>query len=477
MSELGFTILLADDDPQRNDLLSSILEASGYHVVKVFSGLDAIDAVKESAPDMLLLDVRLPDINGFEVLQQVKQGENSKNCFVIMISSLLITSSDQSKGFEAGADGYLVFPMSNREFKARINAFVRHKSTLDDLQRSELALKAVLENSEDGIIMLDVDGKITFANKVAHRMFSIAPGHFTDLFFGEPITSREKTIIDIPSGSDVLTVELKVISLNHVHPGVSIVYLHDITERRLKETKMSEQIDRMLSNERQQDKLFSLISHDLRSPFNILIGLTDFLLTEMESISRSELATHVASVNKSAQKVFALLLNLLDWSRLKTGSWYSEFKEINLNELANNVLSVYIEMANYKKIVLENKIDPTISLNADYNILHSVLRNLLANAIKYTNDGGHVVVNAIPAGAEMILQVTDNGAGMSSEKIAMLFDKGRLGEKSHPESGTGLGLQLCKDLIESAGGRLDFSSETGKGTTVSFVLPVHPVHP
>lgn len=456
-------------------MLSELLGTSGYHVLQAFSGEETIRVTREKAPDMLLLDVRLPDVNGFEVLRLIKQENHCKNCFIIMISSMLITSADQSAGFEAGADGYLVFPMSNREFKARIAAYVRHKKTFDDLQRNELLLKAVFENSEDGIIMLDPEGKITFANKVAHRMFSISPGKMDDLFFGKPITSDEKTEIEIPHGSDVLTVELKVISLDHGQEGIFVAYLHDITESRIKEAKMSEQLDRMLCSERQQDKLFSLIAHDLRSPFNILIGLSDFLLKEMEHINRGEMLKYLSSINKSAQKVFALLLNLLDWSRLKSGNWRSEYKQVAIAELVNNVFAVYMEMADAKNIVMENKIDPGTSLSADYNILHSVFRNLLTNAIKYTAPGGHITVNSIPTGPEMTLSVTDDGAGMTAEKKEMLFDKERLDEKSHPESGTGLGLLLCKELIESAGGHIDLISALGKGTTVSFTLPVYPV--
>lgn len=471
MGGYGFSILVADDDQQRNDLLTKLLESSGFSVLSVYSGVDAITAIQENSHDMLLLDVRLPDMSGFDVLKVIKQENNCRDCFIIMISSILITSVDQSKGFESGADGYIVFPMSNREFKARINAFVRHKKTLDHLRQSEYMLRSVFENSEDGIIMLDPEGKITFANKVAHRMFARSPGHMNDLFFGTPITSGGKTIIDIPNGPDALTVELKLINLDHDDHSVSIAYLRDITERRQREEKMSERLDLMLCNERQQDKIFSLIAHDLRSPFNNLIGLTDFLVSEMEHLSRTEIVKHISSVNKSAQKVFALLLNLLDWSRLKSGSWRSENKRILLAELVNDVMALYVEMANAKNIALQNNVDATLTLYADYNVLHSVFRNLIMNSIKFTSPGGYVMANAIPAGDKMILSVTDNGAGMTTEKMNILFDKDHLGEKSHPESGTGLGLQLCKELVESAGGRMEFTSSEGQGTTASFIMP------
>jgi len=155
--------------------------------------------------------------------------------------------------------------------------------------------------------------------------------------------------------------------------------------------------------------------------------------------------------------------------------WWSEYNQVASAGLVNNVFAVYAEMADAKNIVMENKIDPGTSLSADYNILHSVFRNLLANAIKYTAPGGQITVNSISAGSEITLSVTDNGPGMTAEKKEMLFDKERLDEKSHPESGTGLGLLLCKELIESAGGHIDLISALGQGTTVSFTLPVYPV--
>lgn len=441
-----------------------------FFVISAYSGVEGIQITRDQQPDIVILDVKLPDINGFEVLQMIKSWESTKNCFVIMISSVLISSEDQSTGFESGADGYLVFPLSNREFSARILAFVRHKQTIDALTDSELRLKTVLENTSDGMLLLDYEGKIMFANNTAQRLFHRKSDGMNDLMFGLPIVGSGKTIIDIPAEGNLITAEIEVMETGSGKQKVSIVTLRDVTEHRRLAEKMTSQIDHLLNNEQHQDKLFSMIAHDLRSPFNVLLNLTESLIEEHQGMSQDEMIKHLSIIYHSSQKVFNLLVNLLDWSRIKTGSWKQFPQLTNINSVVNEVFTIFVEMAVRKDITLINKVLSSTQLLIDLNILQAILRNLISNAIKFTSPGGYVTVNAEVEPTQLKLWVEDNGSGMSEEKLNNLFDRDHMGEKSHPDSGTGLGLYLCKELVEISGGKLEITSTPSKGTKVCCVF-------
>jgi K+-sensing histidine kinase KdpD len=467
-----FSILIVDDDADRNSILQKLLISMGFTVFFSYDGNDGVAKALEHNPGLILLDVKLPDINGFEVLRMLKSGDFTKNCFVVMLSSVHINSSDQTKGFETGADGYLVFPLSNREFSARIQAFVRHKQTIDSLRNSEQHLRTVLENTADGMLMIDYEGKIKFANNAAQRLFHRTTKTMKNLVFGLPITGTEKTVIDIPVGENIITAEIEVTETGIGKQKVSIVTLHDITEYRKTAEKMTNQIDLLLNNERHQDKMFSMIAHDLRSPFNVLLNLTETLAHENEDMSRAEIVRHLVSIHNSSQKVFNLLINLLDWSRIKTGHWQQFPKNIDVREFVSEVFTLYEEMASGKNIALINKITSPQWVYIDSNILHALLRNLVSNAVNFTSRGGYIAIDAKPEGACLKVLVEDNGAGMTDEKLRNLFNRDHMGEKSHQESGTGLGLYLCRELVEIAGGKLEITSTPNQGTTVSCTFSI-----
>ncbi|MEI6433949.1 MAG: ATP-binding protein [Bacteroidota bacterium] len=472
MEKERFSILIIDDDAKRNLILQTLLIPMDFSVISAYTGEEGIQLIKDHPPEMVILDVKLPDINGFDVLEKIKSQEFSKHCFVILISSVLINSDDQSKGFESGADGYLVFPLSNREFTARIQAFVRHKQTIDSLRNSEQHLKTVLENTSHGMLMIDYEGKIKFANNAAQRLFHRTASKMKNLVFGLPITGSEKTVIDIPVDENVITAEIEVTETGIGKQKVSIVTLHDITEYRKKAEKMTDQIDLLLNKERHQDKMFSMIAHDLRSPFNVLLNLTEALVEDNEDMSREEILRHLGSIYNSSQKVFNLLINLLEWSRIKTGNWQQYPQNINLRNSVSEVFVLYKEMAIKKNISLINRIPSDTQFYTDANILRALFRNLVSNAIKFTSQGGYIAVDAKPEGAYLKVWVEDNGVGMTDEKLHNLFDRDHMGEKTHQESGTGLGLFLCRELVEIVGGKLEITSKINQGTTVSCTFSI-----
>jgi len=257
----------------------------------------------------------------------------------------------------------------------------------------------------------------------------------------------------------------------------AVALLSNITEKKHAEIALQESEAQLRELNATKDKFFSIIAHDLKNPFNQILGFTEILLTDFESLEVSYIKEIITLINSSSNKTFALLQNLLDWSRSQTGRM--EFSPTQLNlatvvELAADLLTSYAEM---KKIVMKIEIDADIEVYADEKMLATVIRNLVSNAIKFTHKEGKISITAqllsgIPALCE--ISVIDNGVGISAENIDRLFriDKNYSMAGTDNETGTGLGLILCKEFIERNGGKIRVESETGKGSRFIFTLPV-----
>ena len=222
-----------------------------------------------------------------------------------------------------------------------------------------------------------------------------------------------------------------------------------------------------------KDKLFSIIAHDLRSPFHALLRISELLATEIEEFSKEEITKFAAEMNNSLKNQFKLLENLLEWSRLQTGRMQYAPVKCSLFEKVNDVTSLLSGNALKKNITMESYIRPNAFILADTNMLQSILQNLLANAIKFTKSGGKIDVKAAAENGMMKISVKDTGVGIGQDSLHKIFrtDSTVTTPGTENEKGTGLGLLLCKEMIERHGGTISVESELEKGTTFFFTLP------
>lgn len=233
------------------------------------------------------------------------------------------------------------------------------------------------------------------------------------------------------------------------------------TEKRSQELEQLNQV---------KDKFFSIISHDLRSPINALAGILD--LMDKGAIRPEEMPQAISELRKRFVHTRNLLNNLLDWTLLQMDKLNLQAGTINLHEITNENIEL-MNSVHEKNILIKNEVPPNALAYADRNTINLVIRNLLTNAIKFTNEGGEIVISATESANQWTVSVRDNGVGISEEIRSKLFDKinpystrGTANEK-----GTGLGLILCKEFVEKNNGRIWVESEEGKGSTFSFTVP------
>ena len=251
--------------------------------------------------------------------------------------------------------------------------------------------------------------------------------------------------------------------------------IEDLSNRREQELIIKNQNEELLRLNAAKDKFFSIIAHDLKTPFSAIIGSSELLLSRVEKNDVQEIDKYAKIINQSSKKALDLLLNLMEWSQMQTGhmSYVPEYFDVKF--LVEEAIDLLGCNAEEKIILIQNNIaDGTIAY-ADKTMISIVLRNLISNAIKYTNQNGLIALSAEQQKNELILSVSDNGVGVASKDIDKLFKIdgvfSTLGTQK--EKGTGLGLILCKEYLEKNNGKIWFESALKVGTTFCFSLPLN----
>ena len=222
-----------------------------------------------------------------------------------------------------------------------------------------------------------------------------------------------------------------------------------------------------------KDKFFSIIAHDLRSPFTNLLGMSNLLVDKFDNITKSDLQIISENILNSAKRTYSLLENLLQWARIKTGRMNFEPRNITLKKIIDEMLKLYKGNAINKNISLTSEVNDELYAFADINMVETILRNLISNSIKFTNQGGKIIICVKDADDLLTITVKDTGVGISPENIGKLYqiDQNITTLGTQNEEGSGIGLILCKEFVEINKGELSVKSKVGEGSEFSFTLP------
>ncbi|MFA7420707.1 MAG: HAMP domain-containing sensor histidine kinase [Melioribacteraceae bacterium] len=223
-----------------------------------------------------------------------------------------------------------------------------------------------------------------------------------------------------------------------------------------------------------KDKFFSIIAHDLRSPFQGLLGISNYLVDEFETLNKEDFKEMILSLNEALHTQYKFLDDLLSWSRIQSGRMVIEPAFLNLNNELQKVIRLFESNIKNKKINLSININSKQEVLADDDMLLLLFRNLISNAIKFTHSGGTVEITAFEEDGAVLIVVSDSGVGIKQENIPKLFriDVQFSTHGTNKESGNGLGLVLCKEIVEKHGGKIWVESEINKGTQFFFTLPL-----
>lgn len=382
---------------------------------------------------------------------------------------------------------------------------------ITEYKRAEAALKeehnllhALIENSPDMIYVKDTKSRYLLANTAMVRAMAVATQKEllgkTDFDFrpldtaeqayadeqaiihsGQPLINREEPVMHQQSGHIHWLLSTKVPFYDSQGAVNGIVGIsRDITSRKRMEaqlltahTELKEKSDQLAKLNASKDKFFSIISHDLRNPLNVILGYSETLEYEFKDEYDDRIIPHIQGLREAADKLYTLLENLLTWARIQQGEMIYAPNVWNLNDVVTESIELLLIQARQKQITLCHTVAPEIEVYADFHMLCAILRNLLSNALKFTTHGGRVEVAARFSASYVEVAVSDTGMGIQQEDIPKLFriDVRYTHIGTAGEEGTGLGLSLCKELVEKNAGTIWVESEVGKGTTFYFTLP------
>lgn len=240
------------------------------------------------------------------------------------------------------------------------------------------------------------------------------------------------------------------------------------------EKKVEERTSQLRDLNATKDKFFSIIAHDLKNPFNALMGFSSLLIDDYDAFDDDERKDLIQTMSDASENAYKLLENLLEWSRSQTGSikWFPEF--IQLDKIANLTIDLLKNQAMNKDISIKGVVPANLTAYADGNMVTTVIRNLMSNALKYTPKGGEVKLYANQQKDHVEVTIEDNGVGIRKEDLDKLFriDVNFSTNGTNNEMGTGLGLILCREFVEKNGGKIWVESEEGKGSKFKFTLPI-----
>ncbi|WP_271855682.1 PAS domain-containing sensor histidine kinase [Patiriisocius marinus] len=363
-------------------------------------------------------------------------------------------------------------------------------------------LKSTLDHLDTCIYIKDRNRKYLYANKKTLKLFGCTDqdlqGSVDSNFFPKETCEKlaeidhrilelgENTSFEVeskdPEGNRLVFLENKTPIFDKTDTskiiglcGIST----DITKRKNIQEKIVESEQELKQLNATKDKLFSIIAHDLRSPFYGILGFSELLKDNLSFTEDTESKEYISIINTSAQNTLTLLDNLLNWAKTQTNELSIRLEKIILSEMIQEVITLKKTLSKSKKIKLnyfpETGIE--IELFTDKTILQSILRNLISNAIKFTNIGGTIDVKVISNQDHVEVSISDNGLGMNKETINQLF---KLSNSSAlpgtaDEQGSGLGLILCKEFVEKLGGRIWAESTLGKGSDFKFIFPIKTV--
>lgn len=376
----------------------------------------------------------------------------------------------------------------------------------DEIVRSHENIKyrTIFENSVEGILIIDNTGTIIDWNKfieektgftkkaaVGRKLWDVQHSVLTEEWKkAYPVDSLQRIwmnlITNLPenetvakegqyigkNGGLVLTEDIICPLILKGEKYLCIVQ-RDLSERRKAEQELKESEQEFRQLNATKDKLFSIIAHDLRSPFNTILGFSHLLLKNIRKYEVEKTEEFLEAIDSSAQNTLALLDNLLNWAKNQTGQTVFHPDNLKLQDVIQEVLAELKSSALIKNISLNLFLPGDIIIHADHNMLKTILRNLISNAIKFTGSGGKINISAISGSGQVEITISDNGRGIGKAEINDLFtiETKVTAAGNKQVKGSGLGLVICREFVEKHGGKIWVESEVKKGSKFKFTVP------
>ncbi len=501
-------VLIVDDKIPNLVALENVLKDCNAEVVRAQSGNEALKATLTNEFALAILDVNMPEMNGYELAELLSGDDKTKNLPIIFLSAEYSDDMHILKAYESGGIDFVAKPFNPYYLLSKVNIFLkldRQKKELIDkmqIEKSKNYLESILMSVSDFIIVVNLDGVINNMNNVVYSKLGyvyeeLFGKNVTDLFHVDVKDTLEKVFIEYSDGiSGTILSNLKLETFIHkkedsvipvilsVSPLISeegivkgaVLAATDITERKKFEGELRREKERAERLSEIKSNFLANMSHELRTPMVGILGFSE-LLTSM--VSDNESKEFADMIYQSANRLMETLNQILDISLVESDKLELKVSNFDVVSLSKDVIQLFELIASKKSLTLEMVSDESpIMINQDIGLTRQILNNLINNAIKFTKSGGVSIKIArefFNNSEHIAIKVIDTGIGIPQEKFDIIWEDFRQVSEGHGRSfeGTGLGLSLSKKFTELLGGKI-FVEESilEKGTTFKLLLPV-----
>jgi len=488
-------ILVVDDNAPARYAISRTLRKDGFDVLEAATGHDALAIAERELPDLVLLDVNLPDIHGFDVARLLKGGERTRTTPILQLSASAVSAEDRIDGLAAGADAYLVEPVDPGELIANIRALLRLRTAEARLQRTAGMLSTVIDSSPLPTVVFESDGAVLRWNRAAERLFGIRAEDvegraLQSAALPEWVVNARQVAAWLQSGSSVeysfqradgvaIDVAMFVARLQGAEGFVAI--FEDVSMRKRFERERMEWLSRERdarteaeAANRLKDEFLATLSHELRTPLNAILGWLQILRQDAIDPEKRARALEIIERNASAQQ--QIINDILEVSQIVRGQLRLDMHPLDIvGAVEAAVESVRPTTLAKRQTVALHVPAGRPAVSADHARVQQMLWNLLANATKYTQRGGHIDVTVTLGDTDVEITIRDNGVGIAAHALPHVFERFRQGHAgpTREYGGLGLGLAIVRHLADMHGGAIRAESEgAGHGASFTLTLPL-----
>ena len=469
---LTTTILIVDDNEANRYAVSRMLRRAGFAINEASSGEEALREVV-SRPDLVILDVNMPDLDGFEVCRRIKADPATASIPVLHLSASYILSEDKTRGLEEGADGYLIRPVEPPELIATVRALLRVRAAERWARRTAVQWQATFDAIGDGVCLLDGDGLVVRSNRAAESILGMDAadliGHRVDDLV-DPLTAQGDQRI----GDRWFRRACDPIFDDEGVAVGSVCVFTEVTDRHRLEDELRARAEALAEDDRRKDEFLAMLAHELRNPLGPILNA--FEVIRIGGLSDDEIVNIRQVAERQARHLARLVDDLLDVSRITTAKIQLRREPVDLVAVIERVSEQIRPNVESHRHQFTVEVDTTpLPMIGDPTRLDQIFTNLVNNAAKYTEPGGSITLRATRVGETARLEVVDTGIGISSDMLPKVFDLFTQVDHTldRSQGGLGIGLTLVHRLVELHGGTVSVQSEgAGRGSTFTVELPL-----
>ncbi len=485
-------VLVIDDETGIREGSTRILSRMGCTVSGAANGEEGLNVLAQKRIHIVLLDLKMPGMDGMEVLRRIQADQ--PDILVIVITGFA-TVETAIEAMKQGAYDFIPKPFEPDQLRIVINRAKEkimlqdeaaklareRRRTLADLDMEKSRIRTIIESLPSGLVVTNTEGNIVLVNPAFCHQIGLQPvdcmgGHFSEYIADESLALLVK---DISRGRYVDFEEIPTYEFNMAEDKYFLARGRPVLgERRecLGAMVTFQDVTGMKVLDRLKSEFVAKVTHELRSPLSTIHEQLAMVLREMAEEEAGTDQHLISRAKEKTQGLISTIGDLLDLSRIEAGNVCQELREFHLEELATSVVDFMKARAKAKKqaLTLDLPAEPLPMFSSDPLALESIIGNLVANAINYTQEQGAIAVRIEKAGDNVRIEVEDNGFGIEPKYLGKIFDRFYRvkNEKTRFITGTGLGLPIVKGLVDSMDGSISVESEPGKGSTFTVLLPV-----